>query len=433
MDRQLYEEMTRNLEKLDREQGLTGRQIFLFGHCSAAEELADMLLDRGQTPAGFLDNNGAKHGKTYRGIKILPPQEVLAREPEKTLVCTVARAHAAMTDQLKRMGYGGKVWKLLDYNSYAEYSFSWEVRTSRRQRAQEGAALLQKMARRHPNRLKGLCPFSALGDIYIMMSYLPEFLKKRDCKDCVIGVVGKACGEAAGLFGSCLVEVYSQEDMDRMIQGALFMRDRNVFIPHQDRPYVVDISRALGLKMIPLEQLYCCGVFGLPAVTQASRPTGREAAPGGGAGDSSQSSAAESTAEPSSQRNCTEHGRILPGRSAVLSPYAKSVPALPRGTWEKVVESLRKKGYRCYTNVAGAEKPLPGTKPLCLTVSEIREAVERAELFIGIRSGLCDVLREVSCRKIALYPDYNYCGTEWKAVDMYGLEGWENIVIKDGT
>ena len=64
MDRQLYEEMTRNLEKLDREQGLTGRQIFLFGHCSAAEELADMLLDRGQTPAGFLDNNGAKHGKT---------------------------------------------------------------------------------------------------------------------------------------------------------------------------------------------------------------------------------------------------------------------------------------------------------------------------------------------------------------------------------
>ena len=79
MDRQLYEEMTRNLEKLDREQGLTGRQIFLFGHCSAAEELADMLLDRGQTPAGFLDNNGAKHGKTYRGIKILPPQEVLAR------------------------------------------------------------------------------------------------------------------------------------------------------------------------------------------------------------------------------------------------------------------------------------------------------------------------------------------------------------------
>ena len=89
--------------------------------------------------------------------------------------------------------------------------------------------------------------------------------------------------------------------------------------------------------------------------------------------------------------------------------------------------------FRSYTNVAGAEKPLPGTKPLCLTVSEIREAVERAELFIGIRSGLCDVLREVSCRKIALYPDYNYCGTEWKAVDMYGLEGWENIVIKDGT
>ena len=93
------------------------------GWRSGAEELADMLLDRGQTPAGFLDNNGAKHGKTYRGIKILPPQEVLAREPEKTLVCTVARAHAAMTDQLKRMGYGGKVWKLLGKSFCCSFCF----------------------------------------------------------------------------------------------------------------------------------------------------------------------------------------------------------------------------------------------------------------------------------------------------------------------
>ena len=51
-----------------------------------------------------------------------------------------------------------------------------------------------------------------------------------------------------------VVKKPSRRDMDRMIQGALFMRDRNVFIPHQDRPYVVDISRALGLKMIPLKK-----------------------------------------------------------------------------------------------------------------------------------------------------------------------------------
>lgn len=35
----------------------------------------------------------------------------------------------------------------------------------------------------------------------------------------------------------------------------------------------------------------------------------------------------------------------------------------------------------------------------------------------------------MSCRKIALYPDYYYCDTKWKAIDMYALKGWENIVV----
>lgn len=30
---------------------------------------------------------------------------------------------------------------------------------------------------------------------------------------------------------------------------------------------------------------------------------------------------------------------------------------------------------------------------------------------------------------MALYPDYNYCDTKWKAIDIYALEGWENIEV----
>lgn len=99
--------------------------------------------------------------------------------------------------------------------------------------------------------------------------------------------------------------------------------------------------------------------------------------------------------------------------------------------WEEVVDYYNKKGYLCYTNVVGRECPLPGTYPISPSILEIQSVVERAGTFIGIRSGLCDVLHRASCRKIALYPDYNYCDTRWKAIDMYGLEGWENILVKD--
>ena len=52
---------------------------------------------------------------------------------------------------------------------------------------------------------------------------------------------------------------------------------------------------------------------------------------------------------------------------------------------------------------------------------------------MGIRSGLCDVLEIADARKIALYPDYNYCDTRWKAIDMYALKGWDNrVVTKEG-
>ncbi len=115
-----------------------------------------------------------------------------------------------------------------------------------------------------------------------------------------------------------------------------------------------------------------------------------------------------------------------------MPPYAKSVTALSDNVWKQIVDSYVNRGFRCFTNVVGDEEPLEGTFPISPKLAEIRPLVEYAGTFIGIRSGLCDVLRYADCVKIALYPDYNYCDTKWKAIDMYAIEGWENIVVKDG-
>ena len=45
---------------------------------------------------------------------------------------------------------------------------------------------------------------------------------------------------------------------------------------------------------------------------------------------------------------------------------------------------------------------------------------------------MCDVIRTADCRKIALYPDYNYSDTRWKAIDIYAIDTFEDIVVKDG-
>ncbi len=409
MDQSHYKEMLSNLEHLMDTDMVYDKTIYLFGHCNATEELADLLLKRGISVKAILDNNAAKHGVTYRGIPIIPPKKILKEPSDSTAVYIAARAYAAMEEQLRRFGFQGEIQKLVNYNSYAEYSLSEDTIRRRQERVGRGMSVRKQLEQKYPGYFKVLCPFSALGDVLFTMSYLPHFLKKRKIEKCVVGVVGKACAQAADLYAAKVIciERYTQQDMDELIQACLYIRDGYSFIAHQDRPYVINLHQALSVKCIPLEQIYCCGVFGLPTDTRPIKPFSERL------------------------RQYPELQRVKQGKSVIISPYAKSVTALSEHFWNSIVRQYQDKGYQCFTNIVGEEKPLEGTLGISPAIAEIQSAVEHAGTFIGIRSGLCDVLRDACARKIVFYPDYNYCDTRWKAIDMYRIEGWENIVVKD--
>ncbi len=411
MDKPHYEEMLSNLDRLLQNGRIQNKKIYLFGHCNATEELAKLLMEKGFSVEAILDNNEAKQGRRFCGIMVQAPETILAEAAEDTAVCIVARAYAEMADQLKRLGYQGAVYNLADYNTYAEYCLSKETIAHKKIRVEQGIHLLHEMERKYPKCFRILCPFAALGDVYYAMSYLPSFLEKRKIYSCgfdgcVIGVIGKACAGVADIFGDYQIEVLSQEEMDYMVQAVLYTKDMGSFIAHQDRPYVINLHKALYTKCIPLEQIYCCGVYGLPKGARASMPIRLQP--------------------------YADLEQIKEGKAVIFSPYAKSVTELPDALWDEMVEVYLNRGYQCFTNVAGTEKPLIHTMPISPAISEIQSVAERAGTFIGIRSGICDVLKEAKCRKVALYPDYNYCDTKWKAIDMYALEGWENMVYRIG-
>lgn len=405
MDKAHYEEMCACLEEKLQAGDLAGKKIYLFGHCNATEALADALIQKGIMVRAILDNNEQKHGKVYRGIVIAAPQAILSEGLGNTAVCIAARAYEAMAEQLRSMGYTDRIYKMVEYDSFAEYSLSEDTRQRKRERLERGLILLRKLSERFPDYMKVLCPFEALGDICFMMSYLPYFLAAQKINHCVICVIGQACMQVVKLFGDYSTETFSQKEMDEFIQAALYTEDNHVFIAHQDRPYAVDLHKALYIKNIPLEKIYCCGVFGLPTGTKPYRPV--------------------------CWKPYKDLDKIPKGKSVILSPYAKSVTALPSGVWKQIVEGYTERGFQCFTNVVSDEKPLEGTMPVSPELAEIQPLVEYAGTFIGIRSGLCDVLRYANCNRIALYPDYNYCDTKWKAIDMYALNGWKNFVVQD--
>lgn len=412
MDRTHLSEMKNTLERLAREDVLIGKHIFLFGHADASLTLADELLKCGFDVTAILDNSDAKQGIRYKGIPVQRPEMILEYDADQTVVCIASRFFEAMRTQLRDLGFSGRIEKLVDYNSYAAYDLSDDTIKEKRERVEYGKTVIERLEAAHPGCFKVYGPFAALGDIYYMMSYLPHFLRKRfqgvssPLPVPLVCVSSDACAKVVSLFGGAEKEVLPQRDLDAAIQASLYLRDQNAFIAHQDRPYVVNLSHALYVKQIPLEKIYCCGIFGLPQGTPPVKPPAEN------------------------RRVFPELDRIPKGKSVIFSPYSKSVPSLPQSVWDNLIRDYTEKGYTLYTNVAPGEAPLTGTQPVSPDITELKSVVEHAGTFIGIRSGLCDILKEADCTKIALYPDYYYMDTKWKAIDMYALDGWQQEEIK---
>lgn len=382
----------------------SGKRIFIFGHCHASEIMADMFIQHGFTVDGIIDNNASKWGLDYCGIPICTPQFVLSYK--NAVVCIASRFYEEMFKQLRGLGFSGEVLKLVDYNTYAEYSLSEDTIRRKKARLESGLKNLRRLEEDFPGCYRIFCPFDALGDVYMAISFLPHFLRKINRSDVVVIVPSRSCAEVAGLFAGCNLQVFEQSKLDATVQAVLYLQDKDSFIAHQDRPYAIDISYMLRAKCIPLEDLYRIGVYGLEKDVKAVSPT--------------------------EWRDYPQLDDIPEGRSVILSPYAKSVTALADNIWNDIVKCYKGLGYRTFTNVFGAEKPLEGTEPISPSICEMKFVVERAGIFIGIRSGLCDVIRTANAKKIALYPDYYYSNTKWKAIDMYRLVEFENIVVKEG-
>ncbi len=404
MERERYAEMIENLNKMSDVGSLEKHNFFLFAHCNATMELADELLRRDVRPIAILDNNPNKYGMEYKGIEVAAPTTALSADD--AIVLIVSRFYEQMSSQLRGLGFGGDIIKLTDYNTYAEYSLSADTLIRKSERVKRGIERIKEFKKNYPGSFIVLCPFPALGDVYFCMSYLRPYMRVIGREKVLVCVVGNAQKQVADLFGYADVISLEQKFVDEAIQAVIYTNDSDCFIAHQDRPYVVYLHRALYKKCIPLETVYKCGIFGLPQETEPVKPINWD--------------------------DFFFEGEIDKAKTAIIAPYAKSVAALPEGIWEDMISDLQNIGYRVFTNVKGDEKPLAGTEGISPKISEMKSAVEQAGLFIGIRSGICDVIRTAETKKIALFPNYFYCDTKWKSIDMYALDGFENIVVRDG-
>ena len=100
-----------------------------------------------------------------------------------------------------------------------------------------------------------------------------------------------------------------------------------------------------------------------------------------------------------------EENHLNLGKTILISPYSTGLKEyeMPEEFWENLACELRRRGYTLVTNCAGEEKRISGTIALSIPYDQIVPVLEKAGYFIGIRSGLCDIISGASCKKIVLY------------------------------
>lgn len=275
-----------------------------------------------------------------------------------------------------------------------------------------------------------LCPYPGTGDVYIASMYMEEYMKKNHIQNIVWIIIGTSNKKVIQLFGYDQVYKLSPVEMHDLVKFLLFLGvdEKKFLLAHPSAPYmhygINDMMRNYG--KLNFADMYSYGVFGLKNKCSTSKLNFAE--------------------KNEDIDRFIVNNKIKKNKTVVLSPYANTLQLLPDWFWRKLTNILKEKGYCVLTNSNGQNEPvIDGTIGVFLQYKDLKYFLEYCGYFVGIRSGLCDIISSFKCKKIIIYQPYCFWGPggnyDYFSLNIMGLcddaielnyEGMEFVqLIKD--
>jgi tetratricopeptide (TPR) repeat protein len=235
-----------------------------------------------------------------------------------------------------------------------------------------------------------------IGDQFCMAGMLSSFRAARARGPLVVVAGPRATWEA--LFPRA-ADLFVHIEMDEIRKLALCNR----FFP--DHPYTNFFPWYGPLVSLFSVQDLVRFNLGLPAHARSDIPT---------------------IAEPARREALDRFAQLggRPGRSVLISPVSNSNPLASRAWWQGAVDALAAAGFTVFqnmTNMTGAEPAdvLAPAVPVALPLEQAIPFCEAGGHFLGIRSGLCDLLGFAQARMKAVHARQRYARN-----DRYPLSVW---------
>lgn len=385
-------------EKLNElfENGLFSQhEIVLFGANNASLEMFQYLRDKGCTVVAVIDNNQGKWGQKLANVPVYSPEEFMNPYSERYVILIVSQYANEMKAQLLKYGYEENVQVFVVKKLFRKYDTSLDAFQFFEKKIRRGQEVYRRFFtdKSTDPQMLFVCPYVGNGDIYLLGQFLTTYLEKHGITEYVVTVVGNVCRKISEMFHWRNVTVLTQEESDNLIAYARFVGlEQSKVMILNDCYQLPVVRRFRGYQNIDFYKMFQTVVFHLEHENLYNQETCL-----------SQAEVADYIQQYQLER----------GKSVILAPYANTTSAkIDLENWKKVADYYSQKGFRVFTNGMGEkEPPISGTTRISAPFNAMKAIVEYAGTFVGLRSGLCDIVAGSNAEMIILYPSAVIGGT----------------------
>lgn len=395
------EKVSRKLHFRDSIGLLKDRKVYLFGVSENTRQIIRILREIGIEPVNVIDNDITKQGSYCGRLKVIPVSDIDTIEGNRILILIYSSYWREMMPQLITSGINRKnIWQLFP----CKKSYLGLVRD-----AAFGKHIRKKLTATYGDIPIFVCPYTGSGDIYLIGTFWNEYLRKIGIEEYIFVVITSACQKIASMFNiKNIVRLEKKKYAEYLISYYLMSPWKGNIKILNDCWAQVHTNQTewfRGFKGLYFTDLFRRFVFDLPNGVKPEHPV----------------------LDDSSQRihELFDNYELNVGKTIILSPYSNTLADLPDDFWESLVNYLAYKDFCIVTNSSGAtEPPVNGTKAVFFPLEIMPQIVEAAGYFVGVRSGLCDVISSAKAKKVILYDarDRFYMGSAFEYFNLKGME-----------
>ena len=391
-----------------------GKKIAIVGAWNTIGIISEMLNGIDLILTHIADNNPSKQGVSIEGI-ISQSVDSLANEKNLIILIYNTKYWREFHDQLVKLSFvnnvdffvlfGEKERKKarLISNALTLPNSDWiEVKSQ----AKKAWAAYVETQKEYGEKPIWLMHIPSLGDLYMFSLFLPHAMSVRRISECacVLVVTSKSTARLADALGFRHIKLITVDEAytgwlvlmcimgeHLNIRNAAFYGEEYIFhsLTYNSNDSIVNFRDAF--------EKYVFGFYAGVAPIYPVFPKNDEPI----------------------LAQFNKYG-LKPGETVLISPYARHFePNIKKSDWETLVSDLKSKGYTVCTNCGTSEElPLSGTTAIFIELQDCVRFVEIAGHFIGVRSGLCELICTAEAQKVVIYET----GTQTARIDFFSFE-----------